>query len=736
MKKTAIKIAASTAVAASAFVAVAPAQQADAATNVNQLATNAQNAGTVLKWAISVEGSADYKTLPTTEYNAAKAAVKAAETAAAKLSATEKLNVQAKLVEPKTQIKRAMAYIDAINSSTKIVGLTDTLNAAIKSGDLAKVETAYHSASFEFKTKQAKLLDRVYGQSTRDGIRNAVKPAMEAALESVKYDVTVNMHLAKASALIKDSKFEEAAAELAKADYNLNLKDAKFTFKKQLDQNYADVAKALPLSVLSVTSVDANTVTVKFTKEVDAVLPAGQFVFDQGLTVQKAVVSADRKTVTLTTSTQAKGTTYKLFYQGKDTGKSFTTAPNAADNKFFVDEVGVARIETGGTRVYKVTVKNDDLTNYNGQVTIALNAAGKATLSSINGATATGDSTTVSVPSNGVLTIVITGATGSETSFVPTVKKLDNNKVLELGRTYVYAKATAAALTSTVFNGFHDTTNNYFTVNGVKYSYDANDVFHVLGNVVSLEQFKAALSYNDTVVATTYASVAANSSNFNITSDVTFSNVKFTNPSDDVTYDGFGLNYKFEGTGNNGYTVYLYNVNTGNLIGTGLVSNGVWSVQAGNLGLPGTTATARAIQVAPGQTVDTASNITGNVAVSEDVYVGPFQVSAASLSNTTTSDSVVGYGDTLNLALSYFDDVANNDFTIGDEGTVTVKDAGSKTGVYKVRVTGANTVQIIDVISTEAGFVTAESHNHRIMSIEGIKNKDNLSLTVKENVTF
>ena len=57
MKKKAIKIAASTAVAASAFVAAAPAQQADAATNVNQLATDAQNAGTVLKWAIS--GSAN-----------------------------------------------------------------------------------------------------------------------------------------------------------------------------------------------------------------------------------------------------------------------------------------------------------------------------------------------------------------------------------------------------------------------------------------------------------------------------------------------------------------------------------------------------------------------------------------------------------------------------------------------------------------------------------------------------
>ena len=45
MKKKAIKIAASTAVAASAFVAAAPAQQADAATNVNQLITDAMNHG-------------------------------------------------------------------------------------------------------------------------------------------------------------------------------------------------------------------------------------------------------------------------------------------------------------------------------------------------------------------------------------------------------------------------------------------------------------------------------------------------------------------------------------------------------------------------------------------------------------------------------------------------------------------------------------------------------------------
>ncbi|MER2071989.1 MAG: cell surface protein, partial [Psychrobacillus sp.] len=190
MKKKAIKIAASTAVAASAFVAAAPAQQADAATNVNQLATNAQNAGTVLKWAISYEGSADFKTRPFDEFNAAKKAVATAEAAANKLPATEKLSVQAKLVDAKVQIVRATAYIDAITSSEKIKSLTSNLTAATATGDLAKVETAYHAASFEYK-KQAKLLDRVYGQSTRDGIRNAVKPAMESALDAVKYDVTV-----------------------------------------------------------------------------------------------------------------------------------------------------------------------------------------------------------------------------------------------------------------------------------------------------------------------------------------------------------------------------------------------------------------------------------------------------------------------------------------------------------------------------------------------------------------
>ena len=69
MKKKAIKIAASTAVAASAFVAAAPANKADAAVNVDQLVKDAENAAGALKWAISVEGTADGKTAPVAIYN-------------------------------------------------------------------------------------------------------------------------------------------------------------------------------------------------------------------------------------------------------------------------------------------------------------------------------------------------------------------------------------------------------------------------------------------------------------------------------------------------------------------------------------------------------------------------------------------------------------------------------------------------------------------------------------------
>lgn len=243
MKKKAIKIAASTAVAASAFVAAAPVQQADAATNVNQLATDAQNAGTVLKWAISVEGSADFVTRPYNQYNAAKKAIAAAEAAGAKLTTSEKLSLDAKLVDAKLQVKRAGAYIDAITSSEKIKDLTSKLDAAIASGDIGKVEAAYHTASAEGR-KQGKLLDRVYGQTTRDEIRDAVKPALEKSVASVKNEVTVNMLVRAAAEDVKAGNIADAHAKVAEAQAIIDANNLKW--ETDLQKSVADAKTALP----------------------------------------------------------------------------------------------------------------------------------------------------------------------------------------------------------------------------------------------------------------------------------------------------------------------------------------------------------------------------------------------------------------------------------------------------------------------------------------------------------
>ena len=58
--------------------------------------------------------------------------VQGKQAAGKKLSTSEKLSLDAKLVDAKLQVKRAAAYIDAITSSEKIKDLTSKLDAAHK----------------------------------------------------------------------------------------------------------------------------------------------------------------------------------------------------------------------------------------------------------------------------------------------------------------------------------------------------------------------------------------------------------------------------------------------------------------------------------------------------------------------------------------------------------------------------------------------------------------------------
>ncbi|MCM3356490.1 hypothetical protein [Psychrobacillus sp. MER TA 171] len=504
MKKKAIKIAASTAVAASAFVAAAPAaQQADAATNVNQLITDAQNAGTVLKWAISVEGSANFVDRPYDHYNAAKKAIANAEKAAAKLSGSEKLSTDAKLVEPKLQVKRAGAYIDAITSSEKIKTLTAGLDSAIKTNDIEKVEAAYHTATAEYR-KQAALLDRVYGQSTRDEIRNKVKPSIEKLVADVKNEVTVNMLAKAADTDLKANKFADASKKIAEAQAILDANVLKW--ETALQKSVDDVKTALPLSVSTVSVLNDTTLVVTLSKPVVAVA-ASEFTFDKGLVATSAVLSSDKKTVTLTTNKQAAGTEYTVAYKGSSA--KFTTVAAPIGNVTL--DTAASHAETTQSIALVASFKTPQGTANNNPVNVTVPTGYKVI--SVNGSTAStiaSGTTEMISPVNGQIVLVVaansttTPAVGGKIKFETLTGS--NGSVVESkssGSLNFYLLDDAEVFTTTTgVVEYVDAANNYFVANsGNKYLLKASgNVYQDKdSNIITLDTLKSKLSKGDVV---------------------------------------------------------------------------------------------------------------------------------------------------------------------------------------------------------------------------------------------
>lgn len=286
MKNKTTKILLSSIVAASAIIAVSPSQKADAASTMDQLVSDAQKAGTVLKWAISIEGSADGVTQPWEPYNAAKKAIEKAEAALNKASYSDKLKYDVQLMEPKTHLQRAQAYLDAITASLKIEAKRKALSDAVELNDMEEVEAAYHQMTAEYR-KQTILLDRVYGQSTRDSIRNVVKGPAEELINYLKNDVTVQMHTKAAAEDLKAGKVEEATKKIneAKAILNTNA----LVWENYLQSNLDDVIKTQPLKIESISRDDNTTVTVKLNKAVTSV-QTSEFSFDNLLTVTAATL--------------------------------------------------------------------------------------------------------------------------------------------------------------------------------------------------------------------------------------------------------------------------------------------------------------------------------------------------------------------------------------------------------------------------------------------------------------
>ncbi|MEH7389766.1 hypothetical protein [Bacillus sp. JJ1474] len=675
MKKKAIKLATSTAIAASAFVAAAPANQADAAVNVDQLVQDAQNAGTVLKWAISVEGSADYVTRPYAQYNAAKKAIEGAQNALKGASASDKLKYEARLTDPQIQVKRAAAYIDAITSSEKIKELTASLDAAVKSDDIEKVETAYHKATAEYR-KQSALLDRVYGQSTRDGIRNAVKPAIEKLVADTKNDVTVNMLAKAAAADVKAGKLVDAGKKVAEAQAILDANVLKW--ETSLQKSVNDVVESMPLAVTSVTRVDSTTLTVKFNKAVDGAHVA-DYTFDNDLLVTEAKLGTDKKTVTLTVTGEKTGKTYKLFYKNVDTGISYSTAAAPGNPNIDVDAPDTARLDVDSSRSYVFTLKNHNGSLYNGDVTVDLeDLVAEATADpldvelyytdSTGAVTKSTDNNPTFIVKDGKLNLFVKGLVAGK--FAPVTyfdangdgDTDDKNEKLT-GGTSIFL-APGAAGTGEVVD-YVDLTNNYFATAALdKFNFDSNDIYRIKGQAVTFEQFKAALSKKDEIDVINYYTDKNAVSVFNITKDYStqlFSVNKFAERVDTPTYT-------VSGTGTPGTVVVIKDKTSGNYVNhTEVSSNGTWRYQ---LNLSASTLYDYTFSQVIKGTENTAGEQLTYAGAEEDVaiYSGKFAISAQPTYTALSKE--------LEIVFSAYDDVK-----VKDGATITLRDSNS-TYVY------------------------------------------------------
>jgi rubrerythrin len=321
-KKKAIKLAAASAVAASAFVAAAPAQT-DAASNV---AVEQSKAVTQIKKAyhtysdVTATGKfADINEVYK-QYNMAKDAYKSAKLLLQKSTVSNKDALLAELEDMYKEYidKRVVTYIDAYNYATTLEDKHVALEEALTAGDWNAAEEQYHAISYELKTRTV-ILDRVYGQSTRELLRGSFKADAQAARDAITNEVSVKIYFDQAEALLAEGKLEEAKAKMdhvanlvAKLDSKTDFGAALLEKVEAAEKKYDELS--VP-KVESVSAINAKQLTITFKTAMDkasvtdvtkyAVKRAGAAAValtntNPAVTDADASLSADGKTLTIT----------------------------------------------------------------------------------------------------------------------------------------------------------------------------------------------------------------------------------------------------------------------------------------------------------------------------------------------------------------------------------------------------------------------------------------------------
>jgi hypothetical protein len=310
MKKKAIKIAAASAIAASAFVASAP-LQSEAASNVqsevSKAVTQMQKAYHTYSDVTAKGQFADLKAVYK-EYNAAKVAYANAKAVVNKAGGSQKdANLALLDVNYNDLIaKRVVTYIDAYNYGKALEGLKNDLAAALTAKDWNTAEAKYHQISYELKTRTV-ILDRVYGKTARELLRSEFKASAQELRDSIKNEVTVKMALDAAAKALQLSTPDLATAktQIVKAEAALTLVDKNTEMGKDLVTYYTAVKTGYEALVTpavdSVTALNSTQLVVKFNKEIDKTDLAGKFILEgKNLDAVATTVADDNKTVTLT----------------------------------------------------------------------------------------------------------------------------------------------------------------------------------------------------------------------------------------------------------------------------------------------------------------------------------------------------------------------------------------------------------------------------------------------------
>ncbi|RAN22292.1 S-layer protein [Geobacillus sp. A8] len=370
-KKKAVKLATASAVAASAFVAANPhASQAatDVATVVSQAKAQFKAAYYAYSHAVTETGKLPNISDVYAAYNKAKQAYANAVAVVNKAGGAKKDAYLADLqatyetyvfkANPKSGEARVATYIDAYNYAVKLDSLRQDLAKAVEAKDLAKAEELYHKISYELKTRTV-ILDRVYGQSTRDLLRSQYKNEAQKLRDSLIYDITVSIKAREAQDAAKAGNLDKAKAALDQVNqYVSKVTDA---FKAQLQKAAQDAnaayEAALPPKVESVTAVNAKTLEIKFNKAVDAAT-----VIDNKGTSDTSddVVKASAITLTAIDSQGPVSTVKASLSDDKKTLKLVADGSQFFTKRYVVDIKNVKTLDGKDVPSYTTTIDTTD----------------------------------------------------------------------------------------------------------------------------------------------------------------------------------------------------------------------------------------------------------------------------------------------------------------------------------------------------------------------------------------